>query len=77
MRINSFTRMGSIIAAAGLMLVWNNVSFAQKKTGIRDITSPVFRAAVIKTNITPTTPQWLRGYNPRQSTGVLDSLYTG
>ena len=34
-----------------------------------------FRAAVVKINITPQTPQWLRGYNPRLSTGVLDSLY--
>jgi len=34
-----------------------------------------FRAAVVKVNITPETPQWLRGYNPRQSTEVLDSLY--
>ena len=34
-----------------------------------------FRAAVVKVNITPETPQWLRGYNPRQSTAVLDSLY--
>lgn len=75
MKINSFTRLSSIIAAVGMMLVWNNVSLAQKKTGIRELTSPVFRAAVIKTNITPSTPQWLRGYNPRQSTGVLDSLY--
>ena len=34
-----------------------------------------FRAAVVKVNITPETPQWLRGYNPRKSTEVLDSLY--
>ena len=34
-----------------------------------------FRAAVVKVNITPDNPQWLRGYNPRQSTEVLDSLY--
>jgi hypothetical protein len=34
-----------------------------------------FRAAVVKTDITPATLQWLRGYNPRQSTGVLDNLY--
>jgi hypothetical protein len=34
-----------------------------------------FRAAVVKVNITPKTAQWLRGYNPRLSTGVHDSLY--
>ncbi len=34
-----------------------------------------FRAAVVKVNITPDSPQWLAGYGPRQSTGVHDSLY--
>ena len=34
-----------------------------------------FRAAVVKVDITPETPQWLRGYNPRQSTGIHDRLY--
>lgn len=34
-----------------------------------------FQAAVVKVNITPQNPQWLRGYSPRQSTGILDSLY--
>ena len=48
-----------------------NLSYAQQtgKPGY------AFRAAVVKVNITPETPQWLRGYNPRQSTGILDSLY--
>lgn len=45
------------------------LSFAQQRPG------GAFRAAVVKVNITPETPQWLRGYNPRQSTEVLDSLY--
>ena len=34
-----------------------------------------FRAAAIKVDITPKTPQWLSGYGPRQSTGVLDPIY--
>lgn len=34
-----------------------------------------FKASVVKVNITPQTPQWLRGYNPRQSTSIHDSLY--
>jgi neutral ceramidase len=34
-----------------------------------------FHAAAVKVNITPQNPQWLRGYSPRQSTGILDSLY--
>jgi hypothetical protein len=34
-----------------------------------------FRAAVVKIDITPDKPQWLLGYDPRQSTGVHDHLY--
>ncbi len=34
-----------------------------------------FRAACVKIDITPDTPQWLQGYGPRQSTGVHDRIY--
>lgn len=34
-----------------------------------------FRAAVVKVDITPSTPQWLLGYGARQSTGVHDPLF--
>ena len=34
-----------------------------------------FRAACVKVDITPETPQWLQGYGPRQSTGVHDRIY--
>lgn len=34
-----------------------------------------FRAAVAQVDITPTTPQWLQGYAPRQSDGVNDRIY--
>lgn len=34
-----------------------------------------FRAACVKVDITPDTPQWLQGYGPRQSTGVHDPIY--
>ena len=33
------------------------------------------RAAAAKVDITPQTPQWLSGYGPRQSTGVLDPIF--
>jgi hypothetical protein len=33
------------------------------------------RAASVKVDITPETPQWLGGYGARQSTGVLDRIY--
>src|SRR5690606_18361290 len=52
-----------------VITLFSHVSFAQKnETGS-------FRAAVVKVDITPETPQWLRGYNPRKSTGVHDRLY--
>jgi len=34
-----------------------------------------FRAACVKVDITPDTPQWLQGYGPRQSEGVHDRIY--
>lgn len=34
-----------------------------------------FRAAVVKVDITPSTPKWLLGYGPRQSTGVHDPIF--
>ncbi len=33
------------------------------------------RAAAVKVDITPAAPQWLMGYQARQSTGVLDPIY--
>jgi neutral ceramidase len=40
-----------------------------------DSTAAPLRASVVKTDITPSTPQWLLGYQARQSTGVHDHLY--
>ena len=34
-----------------------------------------FRAAAVRVDITPQTPQWLLGYQARQSTGVHDNIY--
>src|SRR5271170_4785618 len=34
-----------------------------------------FRASAVKVDITPSTPQWLMGYGPRQSTGVHDRIF--
>lgn len=52
-----------------LLMLFGQIVLAQQ--GV----APNFRAAVVKVNITPDNPQWLRGYNPRQSTTILDSLY--
>ncbi len=35
----------------------------------------IFRAACVKVDITPDTPQWLHGYGPRKSSGVHDRIY--
>lgn len=35
----------------------------------------VLRASATRVDITPQTSQWLSGYQPRQSTGVLDPIY--
>jgi hypothetical protein len=35
----------------------------------------LFRASVVKVDITPKSSQWLLGYGPRQSTGVHDNIY--
>ncbi len=37
--------------------------------------STMFRASVVKVDITPKGPQWLLGYGPRQSTEVHDNIY--
>jgi len=42
---------------------------------LRNAVAGQFRAAVVKIDVTPEKPQWLLGYNPRQSTGVHDRLY--
>src|SRR4029453_11343477 len=36
---------------------------------------PPLRAAAVKVEITPSTSQWLMGYQARKSTGVLDPIY--
>jgi hypothetical protein len=74
MKYNLYGRLGSSIIAL-LIILSGSFAAAQKKGTGSTSSGPVFRAAVVKTNITPSTPQWLRGYNPRQSTGVLDSIY--
>ncbi len=37
--------------------------------------SAEFRAAAVKVDITPKTPQWLLGYAPRKSVGAHDAIY--
>ena len=37
--------------------------------------SKVFRASLVKVDITPKQPQWLLGYGPIKLTGVHDKIY--
>lgn len=52
-----------------------NISFSQNIKGSENIGTREFRAAIVKIDITPDTPQRLRGYNERISTGVHDKIY--
>jgi hypothetical protein len=67
--------MSNNLLLIGFIALLSNVTFAQNKTSVAPTPVAGFRAAVVKVDITPQNPQWLRGYNPRQSTGVLDPLY--
>ena len=58
-----------------LFLVNMQLSYAQQNTGIKTIQSKVFRASVVKIDITPDKPKMLLGYSARQSTGINDRIY--
>jgi hypothetical protein len=49
--------------------------FAQRNQHNDVGNAPIFRASVVKVDITPDSPKWLLGYGPRQSTGVHDRIY--
>jgi neutral ceramidase len=55
-----------LFLAAGIKI------FAQQST---TTTPKIFRAAVVKVNISPATPKQLLGYGARISTGIHDSIY--
>jgi hypothetical protein len=57
-----------------LLILAGSTSFSQQPP-VPVTSKNNFRAAVVKKNITPDKPQWLRGYNPRISTGIHDSIY--
>ena len=58
-----------------LFLVNMQLTYAQQNTGIKTIQSKVFRASVVKIDITPNEPKMLLGYSARQSTGINDRIY--
>jgi neutral ceramidase len=64
----------SVVLMASLMAVAAGFSGAMTATAA-SYEPGRFRAACVKVDITPDTPQWLQGYGPRQSTGVHDRIY--
>ena len=50
-------------------------TFAQKSQSDDVANAHIFRASVVKIDITPDSPKWLLGYGPRQSTGIHDRIY--
>ena len=63
-----------ITLVIGLLCMLNVKTFAQQKNpGSSKIN--VFRASVVKVNISPDTPKQLLGYGARLSTGIHDSIY--
>ena len=79
-RSQTLLRNALPILAATVVLLSGEVRFsasrlAAAEPAIAKGTSQKFRAACVKVDITPDTPQWLHGYGPRQSEGVHDRIY--
>jgi neutral ceramidase len=82
MMIRAVRRAAGTILVAAAVLSANQVS---RTLGVKDSealppfqagrTSSPLRAAAVKADITPANPQWLMGYQARQSTGVHDPIY--
>lgn len=66
-------RIAVITTTFCCIMLWG---FAQSKEGLPGSDHPgIFRAAVVKVDITPDEPKMLLGYQARQSTGVHDRIY--
>jgi len=63
-----FVLVASLMAMATGVVLAGTAEAASEERG-------QFRAACVKVDITPDTPQWLQGYGPRQSTAVHDRIY--
>lgn len=62
-----------LILLIGFDLIMSTSSSGQKISGLSTVNS--FRAAVVKKNISPSSPKQLLGYGARLSTGIHDSIY--
>jgi len=58
-----------------LLVQISSGNFAQKNQHNDVANASVFRASVVKVDVTPDSPKWLLGYGPRQSTGIHDRIY--
>lgn len=67
-----FSRAG---LAAGLLAAAFSGLLGTATAAADPAASGRFRAACVKVEITPDTPQWLHGYAPRKSEGVHDRIY--
>jgi hypothetical protein len=70
--------LSCILAGAVIVAMTTGASAAQTAAPARAAERPAaagFRAAVVKTDITPQDSTWLSGYGPRRSDGVLDPIY--
>ena len=68
-------RSRSLKLRFGLVLIAVVTGLSMMATVVADEDSGSFRAACVKVDITPDTPQWLQGYGPRKSEGVHDRIY--
>lgn len=68
-------RCFSALLLIGVLLLFCGALAAQQPTTGGSTNRSGFRAAVVKVDITPATPQRLHGYGERVSTGVHDPLY--
>jgi neutral ceramidase len=60
---------------AAVTLLFCDAASSQQPTTAKSTVNPGLRAAVVKVDITPDTPQRLHGYGERVSTGVHDHIY--
>jgi hypothetical protein len=68
-------RCFSALLLIAMLLLFCGAMAAQQPTTGGSTNRSGFRAAVVKVDITPATPQRLHGYGERVSTGVHDPLY--
>ena len=75
MRTQEARTLYKVVSQAGWLVAAVAGLFAAATVAAEPAASRQFRAACVKVDITPKTPQWLQGYAPRRSEGVHDRIY--